>query len=270
MSSFSSSGGEADVASNSSNKINPNFTTTPTKSPRTLRVDPTPNSPNRFPAVASTSTSTATPTTSPSKKDKDSSALLLTPPPASPSPREPATPLSPCASKPDDELREACDSNSLSEVQRVLSLGECDVNSKTRYGGTSPLHIAARANSVKIGQELIDRGAQVNAQSFDGITPLMWAGGKGNHEFSILLINNSADISMGDGEGLTPLHYACRSGQIHIVLLLLEHGASPYEVDGAGKDCFEYCDLKRLTRDFIELNYQRALVKAGEKKAPQL
>ena len=49
---------------------------------------------------------------------------------------------------------------------------------------------------------LLKHGANVNARSQDGRTPLMWAAFRGDVEMMNILLANEADTSLTDCEGL--------------------------------------------------------------------
>jgi hypothetical protein len=71
-----------------------------------------------------------------------------------------------------------------------------------RFGYT-PLHSAARDNKIKIVQELIAAGADLNIKDHMGMTPLILAAEHGQTEVVRLLIDAGADIQLKDNAGRT-------------------------------------------------------------------
>src|SRR5205814_251421 len=76
--------------------------------------------------------------------------------------------------------------------------------------GWTPLIAAVYQNNSNIVDYLIKVGANVNAPDNKGVTPLMWAIGKGDEELDLvkLLVLSGADINAKDGQGATALDYA--------------------------------------------------------------
>ena len=72
---------------------------------------------------------------------------------------------------------------------------------------------------------LIDSGANVNAATDLGITPLALAAANGNADVAGTLLEAGADPDAGSEAGVTPLMQAARTGRIETVRALLEFGA---------------------------------------------
>lgn len=86
------------------------------------------------------------------------------------------------------------------EVERLIS-GGADVNAKSK-SGTTPLHIAASKGHIDVMKLLISKGANVNARDKYGVTPLHEVAGQiffGENltlaNMAVLLIENGADIN---------------------------------------------------------------------------
>ncbi len=113
------------------------------------------------------------------------------------------------------------------------SLGEADM---------TPLHWAARAGALRCAKWLLKQGADVDAQTVAGRTPLHMAGGP---EMLWLLAAEGADLNAQDSKGRTPLHQAMYGGDLEEAEVLIVLGAdvripnrrgkTPLEV--ARKDC---------------------------------
>ena len=98
-----------------------------------------------------------------------------------------------------------------------------------RVGGWTPLHHAAGFKDINpdAAALLLDRGADIEARSGNGMTPLhcaaLW---KGNEPVAQLLLERGADINARDDQGRTPLHVAIeRNSGLSIIKKLLDNWA---------------------------------------------
>jgi ankyrin repeat protein len=94
-----------------------------------------------------------------------------------------------------------------------------DVNAQTNYGVT-PLHLAAVTGKDTTVTLLLEKGADIHAQQKDGNTPLHWAAYKGNDTTVKLLLEKGADIKAQNKDGKTPLDLAKEKGNQQIITLL--------------------------------------------------
>jgi WD40 repeat protein/ankyrin repeat protein len=121
-------------------------------------------------------------------------------------------------------LVEAVKLNNLARVKELLLKG-ADINSSFNYGYgfmpqfCTPLQLACDSGYMDLAKFLIEKGADVNAGSSDGITPLF---GCNSSEMVRLMIVKGADIRHTDNEGFTPLHFPATTD---IADLLIEKGA---------------------------------------------
>jgi ankyrin repeat protein len=92
--------------------------------------------------------------------------------------------------------------------------------------GSQAIHYASDVGSA---QQLLEHGAQVNARSKDGDTPLMQAAWDAQTTVVEFLLQRGADIHATDNSGLQALHRAAQNWQADgsTVQVLLEHGADP-------------------------------------------
>lgn len=79
--------------------------------------------------------------------------------------------------------------------------------------GWSPLHYAASGPDAAVVQLLVDRGAEIDARSPNGSTPLMLAAQYGPEESVKLLLARSADVSLRNDLGLMAADFARRGGR---------------------------------------------------------
>ena len=118
------------------------------------------------------------------------------------------------------------------------------------------LQTAAHYGSLEVVQKLIEYGADINARSEYGVTPLHWASfGRCFRGGSVLrfLLKHGADINAQAKNGQTPLHWASCDGALEVVRLLLEHGADIEMKDDAGrtalKEAAGHDDVEKLLRE---------------------
>jgi len=91
----------------------------------------------------------------------------------------------------------------------------------------------AGVGQVETVKLLIDKGADIEAKSNDGLTALICAAGAGQVETVKLLIDRGADIEAKNNDGLTVLMCAASMGQTETVELLLNKGA---DIEAKNKD----------------------------------
>ncbi len=82
----------------------------------------------------------------------------------------------------------------------------------TPQGGYTALMFAARAGDAATVQLLLDRGADVNAESAADGSPLVIASSAGHEELALQLLDAGADPMATDAGNMTALHYAFRDG----------------------------------------------------------
>ncbi|MFC2138194.1 ankyrin repeat domain-containing protein [Bacteroidota bacterium] len=90
------------------------------------------------------------------------------------------------------------------------------------------LMLAAEAGDSTRIIELLDSGAYVDASTYEGITPLMYACENGHYLTAKILILNGADVNAEPSNSLSPLFCTSRIGNWKIGELLIQNGA---EVD---------------------------------------
>lgn len=126
-------------------------------------------------------------------------------------------------------------------VQQQIDQG-ADVNQRDEWGFT-PLHFAAAFNDdPDVISLLLDTGADLNARDKEWqATPLHWAAwSNANPGVIIALLEGGADLNCRDARDSTPLHAAAeQSNNPDIVLTLLDSGADTNLRD-AGKLPFDY------------------------------
>lgn len=106
----------------------------------------------------------------------------------------------------DYNLMIAASKGYLSEVNRLILKG-ADVFAETGQGVT-PLFFAVSNNHTKVSKILLEYGSDPNIQTQKRETPLLVAVKNANAEIAEALIRAGADINITDRYEATPLHYA--------------------------------------------------------------
>jgi len=92
--------------------------------------------------------------------------------------------------------------------------------------GTTPLHLAVRANDLAKVNRLLAAGADAKAANRYGITPLYLACENANPAMIERLLKAGADANAVSTEGETALMTVARTGVVEAAKVLLDHGAN--------------------------------------------
>ena len=152
------------------------------------------------------------------------------------------------------------------EIYKLLVMFKRDVN-KGRDMST-PLHVAACCNHLRIVTSLILNGASVNSIDDRGETPLFSACSAGHDEVVKVLLDSGADIDLENNNGITPLMAAFGNERISTVEVLRKYDVpiDPCDIE----DVFDEACLNHHTDtiDYIIDNFQgnwlERAVAAGE------
>jgi hypothetical protein len=113
---------------------------------------------------------------------------------------------------------------------RLLTEPHPTVSRQLSEGATSLMALAFVGDEIRM-QDLLDRGATVEATDPSGYTALMYAAKAGNDGTVALLVSRGADPNAVDHQGSTPLMFAAQHGHLRAVRELITAGAG---VDGRG------------------------------------
>jgi len=141
-----------------------------------------------------------------------------------------------CSCTPLMELVSRCDDEAI--INFFLDQGASFTNKKAATEEMA-LHLAARAGKAKTVQILLERGAEIEARTKEGQTPLMIAAENGQDEVARVLCEQKADVDATDDRGNTALHIAAQSSSKVIIQLLLNKGADSEARNNAGKTASE-------------------------------
>ena len=116
--------------------------------------------------------------------------------------------------------------SSNTECVRKILHSDCDINYRQK-DGYMPLHHCCRNDAeISIIKAILDRGADVDAQTALGHTPLMIAAFNMRTVIAKFLIDNEANLDLQGKDGGCALHYAVMSGDHRTVHRLLSKGAN--------------------------------------------
>lgn len=119
---------------------------------------------------------------------------------------------------------DAAEEGDLGKLKVLLSQGRSiNERSATKFGWT-PLIAAIYQNNSNVVDFLIKAGADVNAGDTNGVTPLMWAIGRGDEGLDLVktLVANGADINATDRRGAAVLSYASSNPAKPKILIFLK------------------------------------------------
>lgn len=120
----------------------------------------------------------------------------------------------------------------VAQVQQLLENG-ADPNAEIR-SGTTWLMWAAWSGHLGVVELLLARGADPNAQDPTGITVLMGAVYQGHTEVVRALLDNGADVRATGQLGMTAVWVAARNGHSEVVEVLVEYGAATTQAEVYG------------------------------------
>jgi ankyrin repeat protein len=118
------------------------------------------------------------------------------------------------------------------ELQEILrKAGVREVSYVTQGDGVTPLHRAAEINDVKAMAELLDGGANINAQTSSGETPFFVAVMNRAWGAIELLIRHRADLNLASKMHKSPLFQALENRDMKLLDTLLAAGAKVAQND---------------------------------------
>jgi ankyrin repeat protein len=152
-----------------------------------------------------------------------------------------------------DDYYRAIRANDLTLLDSLIAKG--DVNTKDRHGAT-PLMYAAAVGSAEAVKALLAKGADAKAKNAFDATALMW--GVANLEKVRMLVDAGADVNAHSKQGMTPLLIAANNaGSAEIVRLLLAKGADPKATDDGGTTLLAAATANDL--DMVRLFIERGV-----------
>ncbi len=118
----------------------------------------------------------------------------------------------------------------------VALLANRPAEARQRYLGRTPLHLAALDNHTQQLADLLEAGADLEAQDDLGRTPLHLAVFARRSYMAQLLLRSGADAQARDQQDATPLHLAAWVGApLSLWRAFLQAGADPQARDAQGR-----------------------------------
>jgi ankyrin repeat protein len=136
------------------------------------------------------------------------------------------------------ELSLAIRQGHLAAVRAIVEKNPALVKSGDDSGFT-PLHIAATAGHVDIVAYLLERGADLEARTAGGQTPVFQTVPLASQQAFTYLLTKGANLNARDNQGKTILQFALTWQRPAMVDLILQHG---FTVDAAGAAAQEMLD----------------------------
>lgn len=139
------------------------------------------------------------------------------------------------------------------DIETVHSLlkNAFDVNA-ARLDGRTALHIASGKGYSTMARELIEAGANLNAMTKRGLTPLISAIVNQQQDIFQLLLEQGAEPQSDARSGPNALIYAAWMGTYEMVKALIDRGVDPNRQDAHGRTAL-YLATGRKRTDVIQL-----------------
>ena len=126
-----------------------------------------------------------------------------------------------------------------SKIAKYLISKGADVNVREDDKGCTPLHIATRRGDVDFVKCLVSAGANVDAKTKSGRTPLhfvfsLWNNDDRSIDIINFLVSAGANVDSQDYKGSTPLHLAAEWEKLNVAQFLISIGADVHVKDKQG------------------------------------
>lgn len=154
------------------------------------------------------------------------------------------------------------------EVTKLLLDFKVDATTQNKQGFT-PLHFAVKQKNYDLVSAMIENGADVKELTFEEkLSPLYIAALCGNDtEILDLLVKSGADVNAKTMHGRTPLHEACIQNYNDQIIFLIKKGANVCVEDAKGRSPFSLLSfslenkcLITMLKEFSMLSFENNLV----------
>lgn len=128
-------------------------------------------------------------------------------------------------------LKAVKDRDATKVTDLITAPGSVVINTKERASGEAAVHIVTRGRDLSWLSFLVGKGAKVDAQTNEGLTPLAIATQIGWAEGVQYLLSRRASVDLANKRGETPLIIAVQNRDVANVRQLLAKGADPKKPD---------------------------------------
>lgn len=149
-------------------------------------------------------------------------------------------------------LLKACENGDWPFIENALQAG-FNINSAIGPLGETLLIMSVFSNQNKIGDKLLQYGADPNTSMVNNQTPLMIAAALGNYMALRALIGVGAIVNTQTRDGVTALMFALSEKRDACCVYLILKGANPYLQDSNGYNAWNYAQNSCLERHLDDL-----------------
>ncbi|XP_073418479.1 protein phosphatase 1 regulatory subunit 16A [Dendrobates tinctorius] len=115
-------------------------------------------------------------------------------------------------------------------------------------------------------RQLLESGAEVNAQDTAGTSLLHIAAANGYVTAAELLLENMASLNARDSDGWEPLHAAACWGQVQLVEMLVAHGADLNSKSLLDETPLDVCSDEDVRAKILELKHKHDAIRKSQDK----
>ena len=127
----------------------------------------------------------------------------------------------------EEPIHKAAYEGDLEKVKEIIDRDPNQINVQDATDFT-PLHLASGKGHIEIVEFLLNHGADINAESLLGDTPLIiaaWYAKDGKYETIKTLLEHGAKVNNKNKRGRTALHQAAMHSSKEVINLLISYGA---------------------------------------------
>jgi hypothetical protein len=145
----------------------------------------------------------------------------------------------------EDEIElEAVSQHSIAALERAIAdVQATQLLLSNGFDIDAALHWAAENGHEAVARQLLEEGADANAEDIWGLTALQWAAMYGHEAVARLLLEKGADACGDETYGLTALHTSAMNGHEAVARLLLEEGADANAEDIWGLTALQWAAM---------------------------
>ena len=143
-----------------------------------------------------------------------------------------------------EALLDAAKNGDISKVNTLLEKG-ANVNHRSKNGVTA-LIFASLGGHEGVAKILLAKGAKVDSKTVSGVTALMSASLSGHEDVVKMLVAKGANVNLKDTDGTTALKIASQLGHEAVVKILLSNGADVSTKANSGETAFDVANTEKI------------------------